>query len=325
MDFFYGKAPLALFVAAIISGIALLSNGSSAPSRRPDLILATFTKEHAAAYGPAVAKFEQQYGVKVQIQVVDQRALQGRLESALQVGAEVPDMVELLYDTMGTFTKGPLEDVRLMDLTDRVHSGGLYDQLVTNRFARWSSRGRIFALPHDVHPVMLAYRRDLVEQMGIDPAKLTTWDEFCRVGREAVHNSTAANGIVNHYMIDLPSDGGDSLRLLMLQHGAGLFDAAGNVVFDDPRTLDVVCWYVKQAQGKDRIAFPCGWGQTLSRAMIDGLCLFYVCPDWRTPPGNPAAFEPAHGEAPGWLSPVPAEIPIWPGSLRCISITTPRN
>jgi arabinosaccharide transport system substrate-binding protein len=68
----------------------------------------------------------------------------------------------------------------------------------------------------------------------------------------------------------------------MLQHDADIFDAAGNVTFDDKNTLDVVCWYVKQVQGKDKIAFPCGWGQTFSRAMIDGLCLFYICPDWRT-------------------------------------------
>ena len=174
-------------------------------------------------------------------------------------------MVELLYGTMGTFTKGPLEDVRLMDLTERVRSSGLYDELVTNRWARWTSRGHIFALPHDVHPVMLVYRKDLVAQEGIDPATLTTWDEFCRVGREVVRKNTTADGVVNRYMLDLPSDGGDILRLLMLQHGADLFDAAGNVTFDDNNTLDVVCWYVRQVQGKDKIAFPCGWGQTFSR------------------------------------------------------------
>jgi arabinosaccharide transport system substrate-binding protein len=43
-----------------------------------------------------------------------------------------------------------------------------------------------------------------------------------------------------------------------------------------------MCWYVKQIQGDGRIAFPCGWGQNLSKAMIDGLVLFYFCPDWRT-------------------------------------------
>ena len=275
MEFPYGKAPLAILILAILSGAVLLfATGTLSGNRPPDLVYATFVKEHAVAYAPAVARFEKEYGVKVQLQVVDQKALQSRLQSALQVGADVPDMVELMYGTMGFFTKGPLEDVQLVDLTDRLKQSGMYDKLVTNRFSKWSSRGHIFALPHDVHPVMLAYRRDLVEQLGIDVKKLTTWEEFSRVGRQIT--------TPDRYMIDLPSDGNDILILLMLQNGGSLFDAAGNVVFDSDAALDTICWYVKQTTGRTRIAFPGGQGQLLSKAMIDGLILFYLCPDWRT-------------------------------------------
>ncbi len=199
----------------------------------------------------------------------------------MQAGADVPDMVELLYGTMGFFTRGPLDQVGFVDLTDRIRNEGLYDRLVSSRFGLWSSRGRIFALPHDVHPVMLCYRRDLVEQVGIDVNKLTTWDEFCRVGREVVTRDLNGDGVNDRYMIDLPPDGNDTLRLLMLQRGGKLFDSDGKVAFASEAAVDAVCWYVKQTHGNDRISFPCGWGQTLSRAMIDGLCLFYICPDWR--------------------------------------------
>jgi arabinosaccharide transport system substrate-binding protein len=285
MSFPYGTAPLAILVIALASGAWLIAPRGSADSfdnRPPDLVYATFVKEHAEAYRPAIAKFEQRYGVRIQLEVVDQKALQDRLESALQVGAQVPDMVELLAGTMGLFTRGPLEGVGFVDLTDQVHKTGLYDRLVTNRFSKWSSRGHIFALPHDVHPVMLAYRRDLVEQLGIDVNKLTTWDEFCRVGREVVAKTTGPDGIPTHYMIDFPTDGSDILQLLILQYGGSLFNAAGQVRFDSDQSLDVMCWYVKQIQGKDRISFPCGQGQSFSMAVIDGLCLFYICPDWRT-------------------------------------------
>src|SRR3712207_7661431 len=33
---------------------------------------------------------------------------------------------------------------------------------------------------------------------------------------------------------------------------------------------------------RSRVAFPAGWGQNLAKAMIDGLVLFIICPDWRT-------------------------------------------
>jgi arabinosaccharide transport system substrate-binding protein len=283
MNFPYGTAPLAILLIAVASGAWLIAPSASQPSgaRPPDLVYATFVKEHAEAYRPAIAKFEEKYGVRIQLQVVDQKALQDRLQSALQVGAQVPDMVELLYGTLGLFTRGPLDDVGFVDLTNRIHETGLYDRLVTNRFSKWSSRGHIFALPHDMHPVMLAYRRDLVEQLGIDVNQLTTWDEFARVGRQVVAKTTGPDGIPAHYMIDLPSDGGDSLPLLLLQRGGGLFDDQGHVTFDSEQAVDVVCWLVKQVRGPGRISFPCGQGQGFSLAVIDGLCLFYICPDWR--------------------------------------------
>jgi arabinosaccharide transport system substrate-binding protein len=218
-------------------------------------------------------------------------------------------MVELLDGTMGIFTKGPLSDVGFVDLTDRIHDSGLYSKLVQARFGRWSSRGRIFALPHDVHPVMLAYRRDLVEQLGIDVSKLTTWDEFVRVGREVTRDYTG-DGVIDHYMIDLPANAAWALRLLILQRGGGLFDKSGNVIFDSDAAADVICWYVRQTQGTHRIAFGCDWGQTLSKAMHDGLCLFYIAPDWRT-----AQFEMDCPGLRGKLSLMP--LPAWePGGLR---------
>jgi len=313
MKFPYGTAPLAILLLAVASGMCLVVPRESAEmsdARAPDLVYATFVKEHAEAYRPAIAKFEQRYGVKIQLEVVDQKALQDRLQSALQVGAQVPDMVELLYGTLGLFTRGPLEGVGFVDLTDQVHKTGLYDRLVRNRFVRWSSRGHIFALPHDVHPVMLAYRRDLVEQLGIDVNQLSTWDEFCRVGRQVVAKTTGPDGIPAHYMIDLPNDGSDVLLFLILQHGGSLFNAAGEVAFDSEQSLDVMCWYVKQEIGKDRISFPCGMGQGFSMAVIDGLCLFYMCPDWRT-----IGIESDIPSVAGKMSLMP--LPAWyPGGVR---------
>jgi arabinosaccharide transport system substrate-binding protein len=284
MEFPFGKAPLAIVLASVMSGIALAFFGGfqDVSGRRADLVFATFVKEQAEAYRPAIAEFEKQNNVQVQVQVVDQAALQGRLQAALQAGADAPDMVELMFGTLGVFTKGPLQDVGFVDLTDRINSAGLRQKLVTSRFSLWSNRDRIFALPHDVHPVMLVYRRDLVEQLGIDVNKLATWDEFCRVGREVVTKDLTGDGIADRYMIDLPPDGSDALRLLLLQRGVSLFNAKEEVAFDDSRTVDTILWYVHQTKGDQKISVSCGWGQTLARAMIDGRCLFYICPDWRT-------------------------------------------
>jgi len=124
-EFPYGRAPLAILVMTLLSGGALLLSGMrGAGVAEPDLTLATFTKEHAEAYAEPIAEFERRRGVRVHVEVVDQRALQSRLQSALQAGADVPDMVELLDGTMGIFTKGPLETVGFVALTERVRQAG---------------------------------------------------------------------------------------------------------------------------------------------------------------------------------------------------------
>lgn len=282
MEFPYGKAALVLLLLALMSGTAIFFTSRFAWSEqgRPDLIFATFTKEHAEAYRPAIKIFEQQNNCRIQIQVVDQRALTGRLQSAMQAGAEVPDMVELLDGTMGTFTKGPIKDVGFIELNEYIKRDGLDKALVSNRFVKWSSRGRYFALPHDVHPVMLAYRADVVEKLGIDVNKLTTWDEFARVGREITKDNDG-DGVIDRYMIDLAEDGGH-IGLFLMQNGGTMFDESGDVRFDDPAGVDAVYWYVKQMRGDTRIAFSCGWGQNLAQSITNALCLFYICPDWRT-------------------------------------------
>lgn len=310
MQFPYGTAPLAILILALLSGLGIMiSSARSAPAQRPDLVMAIFAKDHVEAYKPVIARFEKEHNVKIQLQLVDQRALQSRLQSSLLAGAEVPDIVELLDGTMGVFTKGPLEDIGFIDLTDRIKAAELDKKLVTSRFSKWSSRGRIFGLPHDVHPIMLAYRRDLCEQLGIDVTKLTTWEEFVRVGREITRDGNG-DGVIDRYMIDFQSAGSDNLKMILMQAGESLLDADGNPSFDTPGAAEVAMWYARQTTGPTRISFDAGWGQTLSRAFIDGLCLFYVCPDWRS-----RAFMNDIPSLSGKVGLIP--LPAWkPGGIR---------
>lgn len=278
----YGKAAGALLFIALTTGTVLfwLQHGWEKPEA--DLVFTTFAQNHYEAYLQVVGQFEAQHQCKVQMQLVPARGLQSRLQSAFLVNAEVPDVVEILNGSMGYFTQGPLEDVGFLDLTDWLHESGIYDRMVASRFTLWSSRGRIFGMPHDVHPVTLAYRADIVEgELGIDVGQLDTWDKFTALGRRLTIDKDG-DGVIDQYMIDLPADGGGALELLNLQHGSGLFDEHGNVAMDSDVIVDTIEWYIHQTRGENKIAFPAGGGQTLSKAMLDGFALFYFCPDWRT-------------------------------------------
>ncbi|HET9931723.1 MAG TPA: extracellular solute-binding protein, partial [Polyangiaceae bacterium] len=277
----YGRAPFWLLVLAVGSTCALLFIGRRGRERRADLTFALFAPNHLPAYNRVTPAFERKHGVRIAFQRVEPRALQTRLQNAMLSGTEVPDLVELPEGALTFFTRGPLKDVGFLDLTQRLEREGYRQRLVESRLSLWSSRRHVFALPHDVHPVMLAYRADLVESLGIDVSKLTTWDEFAAVGRRVVKDLDG-DGVPDRYMLDLPLAATWGVTVLLRQRGVGLFDEQGRVAFNDPKTVETMIWYLHQTVGKERIAFECGEGQPLVKAMLDGLVLFYLAPDWRT-------------------------------------------
>ena len=283
MNFPFGTAALGLLVTAIVAGGWIVVDGrtSSRDARPADLVFATYTTNHVAAYRPVIEQFERDHGVHVDLQLFSERAMTARLQSALAAGAPVPDMVELMGGTLGTFVRGPVEDIQFLDLAARIRSSGLWDRVVRARFGAWTNRGELLALPHDVHPVMLAYRKDLIDALGIDVDELKTWDDFARVGRE-VTKDLDGDGVPDRYMIDLLDAGDTALRLLILQRGGHVLDAEGRVAFESREVRETIAWYIRATRGKTRIAFPAGWGQTFAQSVTSGLALFYVCPDWRT-------------------------------------------
>jgi arabinosaccharide transport system substrate-binding protein len=248
---------------------------------RPDLVIVTHTEAQFDAYRKAIPRFERDHGVKVQLQFANWASLQARLQNAILAGSEVPDLSEVFAGSLGFFTRGPAEDFGLLDLTDRMRADGLDQRLVQSRLSLWSTRGRVYALPHDVHPVMLAYRRDLVEALGIDVSKLTTWDKFVEVGRQ-VSRDLDGDGIIDRYMLDMRYDGNWGLQVLMFQRGGQVFDQQGEVAFATEDNAQLIRWYIEQTRGPHKIGYECGWGQPVVRAMTDGLVLFQWAPDWRS-------------------------------------------
>ena len=347
----FGKAPFVILIIAIISGILfgllkmsavrcvmevaldenkklsdLTMDDIRAAKKRPDLILVFQAEIHEELYKKAAEEFGKKHNCTVRLQRVQKEVLMDRLQSAMQTGCEVPDVVELLEGTIGYFTRGKIENVGLLDLTERLEKEGYLnpDTMVQKRYALWSSRGHIFAIPHDVHPAGLCYRVDLIQKLGIDVTKLKTWDDFVKVGQQITgewEEDDPKLGIKKggkRYMIDMADDSMVSMIILLTQRGFDLFDANGNVAFDKPEVADLIAWFVHQTRGIDRIAFPAGDGQNFYQAMKEGLDLFYFTPDWRTmqftldlnfDPKNPEDLKKEPSILKGKLALMP--MPVW--------------
>ena len=289
----FGKAPFVILIIAIVSGIVFCGmrvNELRKAKKRPDLILAYQAEIHTELYQEAVKKFNEENNCNVVLQRVQKEVLMERLQAAMQTGYDVPDLVELLEGTIGYFTRGRIENVGFVDLTEKLREEGLLDEknIVTSRYSLWSSRGHIFAIPHDVHPAGLCYRVDLIEKLGIDVSQLKTWDDFVKVGQkitgewEETDKSLGIEKGAKRYMIDFADDSTISLQILFTQRGCDFFDAQGNVAFNRPEMAEIIAWFVHQTRGKNLISFPAGDGQNFYQAMNSGRQLFFLTPDWRS-------------------------------------------
>lgn len=281
MLFPFGKAPLFLLLTAIVTGLGVLVSHNRYGDERPDLVLTTHARLHADVYRARIPEFERLHKVRVEVQEIQQDAFRTRLQAAFDLGLEVPDVVEIPQNP-AVFLRGPVDKIGFLDITDWVREKRFDERMVASRFAMWQSGGITFGMPHDVHPVMLAYRADIVEdELGLDVSAIATWADFVAMG-ERITADLNGNGRIDRYALELPSDGGDILNILLLQKGVSLFNEEGDVAFDSEEAADVVIWYLQQLYGAKRIGYDLGPGQPQWRGMMDGVVLFYFTPDWRT-------------------------------------------
>jgi arabinosaccharide transport system substrate-binding protein len=275
------------------------------------LNLWVFSPTHALAYEPLLDDWNKQHKEKtVKMQVLDLMALERRMLSGFQAGTPVADLIEVEQALIGRIFAGPLDAVGFVDLTPHLEREGLLDQINPPSFSPWTSRGRIFGLPHDVHPVLLAYRADLVENAGIDLSRVETWEDFITALRPLMGEENSSPQ-PKRYLLNLWHTQGDEIEALLLQAGGGLFNKKDEIdLLQEPnaRTLATLATWLG---GPARIAvdapkFSAGGNQLV----LDGTVLATIMPDWL---------------AGAWIKDLPSltgkiklmPLPAWePGGLR---------
>jgi arabinosaccharide transport system substrate-binding protein len=188
-------------------------------------------------------------------------------------------MVEIEISAAGSFFRGPKNHVGFADITEYLKRDGVDKKIIPSRFAPYTNRGSIFGLPHDVHPVMLAYNREKFKALGLDPEKLDTWDKFIEAGIKVKEPG-------KQYLLEMSDTGTSQLELCLFQRDGGFFDPDGAVIFDNQIGVDTMKWYVPlvAAKSKRQIgnALSSSFGQVMTQALETGYFLSVVTPDWRS-------------------------------------------
>jgi len=127
-----------------------------------------------------VALFEKKYpAIKVKVVNAGQGEPQyTKLRTALKAGSGAPDVVQIEYQYVPTFT---ITD-SLLDLRP-YGAEALESQFVDWTWQQVTGRnGEVWAVPQDTGPMGMLYRQDIFDKYGIAPPK--TWDEFAAAARK---------------------------------------------------------------------------------------------------------------------------------------------
>jgi len=277
---------LAWLGPALIAAIAVLSAAIAlvmpAP-KRESVTMWTFARMHADLYRPEIEAWNDEQtdsSRRVELSLIGVQAMEQRMMSAFLAGLPSADLIEAERRNAARAFAGPLESVGFLDLTPYVERDGIMNRVNAASFKPWTKDGRIFGLPHDVHPMMLAYRADIVEAAGIDVSKIETWDDFVRVMRPLLFKENGERR-TDRYLLNIWETQIDLIEAMLLQGGGGVIDASGVPVIDNEANARVISQIALWTSGAEPIAAEVSfWDATGHQLMRDGFVIATFAPDW---------------------------------------------
>jgi len=217
-------------VPPLIFGLAIVSAAlvMLLPSKDPEGI--TFWVYHIPnrdAYSKPIERWNKEHPEsRFEISVLHANAIEQRMLSGFRSGTPMADLLETHEGMYPKAYLGPLDQIGFLDITDRLHEEGLYEQYSKTTLLQHSHRGRHFGLPLVASPALLAYRSDLVEAAGItdeEIAQIETWDDYFRVMGPLMADLDG-DGRPDSYLLELSEVSHDVIRMLVLQNDGRVFD-----------------------------------------------------------------------------------------------------
>ncbi|ROR95866.1 carbohydrate ABC transporter substrate-binding protein (CUT1 family) [Salana multivorans] len=180
-------------------------------------------------FDTVIERFNEKYpDIKVNHLAVD---IDAKLANTLISGAEVPDGT--FIDDSQVSTLSP----HLYDLTELLAP---YEKdIVTQKLAVGSKDGRFYGVPWDLDPGLLYYRADVLEDAGVDPDSIATYDDLLEAARTVKEKNP------DSYPIRLEEGaylGQMWLEMFANQAGTNMTDEEGNLRLDSDEYRQILGW-----------------------------------------------------------------------------------
>ncbi len=267
-----------LVLCAAGSSAAIYTHTSARTSSSVELW--TFARTHKNVHDELV---RQDAPGSLAIRLFAYEALQQRIHSGLRANTVLPDLFEMPMPSAGHALSGPPSSIGLLDLRERLEREGWMNRIHQASLDAYTRGSGVYALPHDAHPVLLAYRHDIFQKHRVDINKIHTWDDFAAL-RKRLMGAPTDQGNYPRYLMKLDLRGSaEEVHSLIQQAGGGAFDSDGTLRVDREINAEVLtkltCWTASNERFITSIGSDSG---PAARLFERGVVLAALMPDWMT-------------------------------------------
>jgi lactose/L-arabinose transport system substrate-binding protein len=156
--------------------------------------------------------------------------LQSRFLLSLSAGVGAPDISQLQLAEAVRYA-------RTRKLTDLTPVAKKYENAFPSSF--WDNcvfEGKIYAIPWDMGPCAIFYKRSILAKYQIDPDAIETWDDYIAAGKLLLERS---GGKTKMFSLATGNMEG-TFEILLQQVGGQMFDAQERVAINSPETAQVM-------------------------------------------------------------------------------------
>lgn len=193
-------------ISIVMVMVALFAVGTGfAKAKQIDFWMMLYTdyKTQNELIGDLAKDFEAETGIKVNYEFINWAQAREKM-TMMSLGGEAPDVADAFwsftFSDMGAGKHGPMPiedyiDKYIPDLEERWFASSLGDV---------KYKGHLYGVPWRIDVRPLVYRKDFLEQAGLDPEALDTWDDLVVYGKKLTKKD--ASGKVVRWGVGIGGD-----------------------------------------------------------------------------------------------------------------------
>ncbi|NLU25716.1 MAG: extracellular solute-binding protein [Hungateiclostridium thermocellum] len=283
------KKRLALLLAVVMLASMFLTacTGTNTPAQTPGtdkeqpkaaeptpLNFWVFEELHVAFYKDALKSWNEanpDKPIELVIESYPNAEMHNKLLIAIQSGVGAPDIADININYFANFLMGDIQLAELNRVVDPVRQ-----YFVQSRFDIYSKNGKVYGLPTHVGATVTYYNMDILNQAGVNPDDIVTWDDFIEAGKKV----KAATG---KPMIAFEVSDQRPFWPFIIQRGSDYLDENGNVILDNEINIDTLNkMYEMMYVHEIAVAMPGGksWAEEFFPFMNSGGAASIVMPMW---------------------------------------------